>query len=1237
MVLVACAINFGVNWLGGRLLFGGRAAVGLRGTYGVAFDTALGLGLLGLLTGFLVTSAVRRDVRAGLLPGLAGRLGGPVPEAGWPRALTSLALCVFVGAPLSVLAMGLVAGFPLTGDAYAVWKGGVAAAVALVITPVVAVWAMRDEPDQRDHPGRLRGPLPEGARPLDYLDKGCIAATSFAHGCSNTPTWQLVVRGALDPEHVRQALDGLVLRYPSCLWLVRSVDATPEYARRFVYLPAPGVAGRDLLDFVDLSGAGPGALEALVHRLHDHALDPFAGPMLRVTLARTGPDESRLFFEQHHALADGRAFIGLLRDFAQLVTAAQRGRAPVPELLEPVPRRPELDALVTAEGAPLDAGARFRLGLRGALWSLGVIGRAMVRPTAPLAQNLSNDYTGSNGTVHRVIPEAALDALRVAHKQQGVSLNSLLSAALFRAAGRWSAERGTPPGRTNATLIAETRPRSGDFVSFANHLTSFYAEVDLAGDPALGDVARQIDAQVRDQRERDIHLGKLLAERSVAMDAPVDALRRFVMETRKAPFTLNFSNLIPLDFPHLGGDGWEVTRALVSTPTTPRCGIVLTVVRYRGELVFNFNYKASVVRTEEVTRFAELFEDAVGSVLAAPLPSVEVTFGDAGGRACGAEPPRAPEPPLSWLWDRLARRGAWRWAVSVGALLSLAGLDVGFAADDHMLRVSRVEGAELPGFLRGPLDLFTFSTGDPAEIETLRAKGIFSWWVAPDLQLDFWRPLSSATHALDFALWPDAAWAMSLHSVAWFVAMLLVLGALYRKVHGGAVAAMALLLFAIDDAHGPAIGWISNRNAFIGGTFASAALLAHVAWRRDGWRLGIVVAPLLLGAGLLAAEGAVAALGYLFAWALFVERGRLAERAATLVPAAAVFAGWAAWYAHLGRGTQRSGVYLDPGSEPLAFAAQAIQRIPVLLASQLGGPWSELWSLGPPWMAALLLGVAVAVLAAVIWVGLPLLRESAEARFWLLGAALASVPIAATFPADRLLVLTGVGGMGFMALLLDRYSRGLGFDRAGARGVAMALVVAHLLVAPLSMPLRTRSMEGVARSLAPFDEAIGDETEIVDKTVVVAHAPVDALTSYLPFVRASQRRPIPGRMRLLSTGFGETVVERDGDRSLLIRPAGGFLATLSERMLRGENPPWAVGEEVDLGDVRVEVAEVRHDGRVAAARFHFAAPLDSPSLVWMRWSEGRFVPYTPPGPGQVETLPAPGDFAVLRAVTGLPE
>jgi len=577
------------------------------------------------------------------------------------------------------------------------------------------------------------------------------------------------------------------------------------------------------------------------------------------------------------------------------------------------------------------------------------------------------------------------------------------------------------------------------------------------------------------------------------------------------------------------------------------------------------------------------------------------------------------------------------WIALVAALFVAPAVNIGFTADDHILAARIGDTSAFEGFAATRWDLFVFVSGDPSQRERLLAGGTFAWWVAPGYKLAFLRPLSSATHVLDFVLWPRVPALMMIHSIAWLVTLLTIVHAVLRRFHAPVVAGLALLLYAIDDARGPAVGYLSNRNALLMASFGLAALWAHDRARRDDWSPGRWLGPLSFGIGLLAGEGTVAVLAYLFAHACFVDPGDLRARVRAFVPYVGVLLAWAFVYKALGYGSHGSGIYVEPADDPLAFAVTALERIPVLLFGQLGGPWSDFWMGYPVDVARVVWVLAWIGLAVFAWWCRPLLRADPVARMWALGSVLACVPIAGTFPADRLLAIVGVGAMALVAQTLHGYLVG---DRPGAapvrrgglaRVVFAGLVLAHLVLAPLLLPIRSRSMVTVEESLAMFDAAVPDDPTITARTVVVVLAPNDGLVSYLPVTRAQQGRAAPARIRLLASATSSTLVERTGPRTLVVEPVGGLLSTPGERMLRSEHLPFTAGDTVALPDMRVVVETITADARPHRVRFEFASDLDDPSFLWLRWDVLGFVPWTPPAIGSREELAGFDMAATLSA------
>ncbi len=610
-VVPAALINFALNWMAGQALLPAGPSLPLWGSPGMAVDAVVGAFLIGFFTLLLVIPDGRREARSGRVRGWgrpARWLGAPARRPVWFALGGAVVIATLLAAP--AVGYWSAAGIEqMDRDDYVWLKAVMSAGIGVVASVGAALLGIAPEPDASSDPRWLRDPAAAAgpSYPCQFLDKGGLAATDRARGCSATPTWHLVVRGTLDPSQVRIALADLLVRYPSLATRVRALDGVPPYATHFRYVHDPAISADTLFAYRDLRHQPPGALEALLREHRDRYLDPYTDPPASVTLAVTTDASCHLLVRQHHAIADGRAFIALLADLAAYLDAARAGRRPSPAALAPIGRRDELEAL----GLSTPRRLAYTVAGLGRLLGTGLV-RAL-RPLRPLHQNRSNDYTGGNGTVHRLVAAAELAGWKAAGKQLGVSLNSLLTGALFAANQRWHRALRLPLGRTSASVMMETRPRDPGFVSFANHLALLEVTADLGAERDLAALARSVQAQVDAQRRRQAPIKRFLIERFFVRVLPLDVLHKVVFESKRPSRSLDFSNLIALDFPELGGAGWAVDAVFITTPVIPRAGIVLTVIHYRDQICFNFNYKASAVSRAEVEALADHFAAVVAA------------------------------------------------------------------------------------------------------------------------------------------------------------------------------------------------------------------------------------------------------------------------------------------------------------------------------------------------------------------------------------------------------------------------------------------------------------------------------------------------------------------------------------------------------------------------------------------------------------------------------------------------
>ena len=394
---------------------------------------------------------------------------------------------------------------------------------------------------------------------------------------------------------------------------------------------------------------------------------------------------------------------------------------------------------------------------------------------------------------------------------------------------------------------------------------------------------------------------------------------------------------------------------------------------------------------------------------------------------------------------------------ALAVILALPSLWTGWQLDDITHRYFLLEYPDIQGKVCSPVDLFAFLDGNPERTRAMMDLGLLPWWTVEKLRLSFWRPLSSLTHWLDYRLWPQSGALMHLQSLLWFGLLIGAATLVYRRFLGLTwVAGLAALVYAIDDAHGLPAGWLAGRNGMLGALFGILVLYFHDKWRRDNWRAGSFLALLSLILGLLSGESALGVIAYLVAYALFLERSPVRHRMMTLMPYAAVTCVWLVVYALRGYGTWGSGFYVDPLSEPFAFVRTVIERGPILLLDLWAFPPSSMYILYPPDVVNIVWMWALAFIAILVIMMLPLLRRDPTARFWGLGMILSLPLICATMPHSRLLFFAGLGGMGLLAQWITSYKERAQWlpVRGGWRILAKAffvfMILIHLIIAPIS-------------------------------------------------------------------------------------------------------------------------------------------------------------------------------------------
>ncbi len=572
---------------------------------------------------------------------------------------------------------------------------------------------------------------------------------------------------------------------------------------------------------------------------------------------------------------------------------------------------------------------------------------------------------------------------------------------------------------------------------------------------------------------------------------------------------------------------------------------------------------------------------------------------------------------------RASARLATLFCCVLGVCLLSPSLFSGLVADDYLHELMLRDKPGIVGLSHSALDLFRFADGQPATAKALINEGVFPWWVDTQAKLAFFRPISSFTHFIDHRLWPSQPLLMHLHSLLWFALLIAIVGAAYRRFGGASHGlCLALLLFAIDDAHAPLVGWVANRNSVIALCCALPALLVHDRQRRSGFVHGVWLGPLAFSIGLLAGEVAICVFAYLIAYAACFDRGRWYARWGALLPYVGVLVVWKLACLHLGYGALGSGIYVDPLREPLEFMRLACERLPVLGLALVAAPFADFWELYPlisPWLRVGVMLLSLTLLGLFALALRPLLHRHARRRFWALGTALSLLPMCATFPHDRLLIGPSIGAMAVIAdMLVVGWARRHRFWPALGMG---ALAAVHLVLAPVLAPLRAASVGQFSELLRATDETLPRGPGVKEQTVILLNPPLDPFAAYLPVYREASGIERPRQQLWLATGSSDLFVTTLDEHRIALRPEAGFLSSSTQLMLRSTKSVSSRGEQISLDGANVRVSEVSLDGRPLQIIVSFDRLLTDPGLVWMRWQHLGYARFALPAVGSTVVLP----------------
>jgi amino acid adenylation domain-containing protein len=434
-------------------------------------------------------------------------------------------------------------------------------------------------------PVERTGPLPLsfGQERLWFIDRLRPGNASYNSAAA------LRQGGALDAPALERALAEVVRRHEVLRTTFPEVEGAPVQ----VVAPFTGFT----LPVEDLSGLDPAEREAVAsRRAGEEASRPFdlaAGPLVRATLLRLGPEGHVLLLCTHHVVTDGWSMGVLFRELGVLYEAYRDGReSPLAEL--PV----QYADYAVWERARLDGRAlereleywKARLGGAPALLELPTD-----RPRPAVASR-----SGASEGVE--LPAGLAEALQALARREGSTLYMVLLAGWKALLARYSGQDDVVVG---TTIANRTRREVEALIGLFMNVLAL--RTDLSGDPSF----RELLARVRRTA-----LGAY-DHQGAPFEKVVEAVRPERTLSHEPVFQVLFelNNAAPSGGAHLPAPSLQSVGAQVNAA---RYDLTFTLFEHGGGIGGRLQYATDLFDRETAVRLLEHYRALLASAAADP-------------------------------------------------------------------------------------------------------------------------------------------------------------------------------------------------------------------------------------------------------------------------------------------------------------------------------------------------------------------------------------------------------------------------------------------------------------------------------------------------------------------------------------------------------------------------------------------------------------------------------------------
>jgi energy-converting hydrogenase Eha subunit E len=547
---------------------------------------------------------------------------------------------------------------------------------------------------------------------------------------------------------------------------------------------------------------------------------------------------------------------------------------------------------------------------------------------------------------------------------------------------------------------------------------------------------------------------------------------------------------------------------------------------------------------------------------------------------------------------------------------------------------------DYPGM--GPLTLYRFSDGNPQHMSAMISEGFQPWFSTLDRKMNMCRHLSSALTALNYQISGVNPVGYVLHSVLWYLVIIVLVGLLVRRIIPGSgggtvhpVSFLTLIIFALAYRNALMIYYGGARWLLITIAFGLAGLLAHIKWREQDWKPGRFLSLIAFLLALLSGEAALAMLAYLAAYELFGTSDPVKKRINALLPTAVMALIYLIIYRLMNYGTANMTVYSNPFNDPIGF----ISTLPLKVAAMLGEMFLGIMSLFGiyPTAPSGVLSTYLAGIGALVLVGLLFYPVWSSApppqrrKFnWLMvGTAAAMLPMASVNSHPRVVLILFIGGSILLAFIVHHWAKKIRQkpkSLAWIGGVAcIGLLGIHIILSTYYWFIDARFVKLWLDDWNKFQaQTVLTEIKPHQKAIFLNGTCGLDLNGSLSFTGYYYRKvkdlPMPESWWPLSFQEKNIRYHRTTENKLELEILEGSLLDHPDiQGIRNLDVPFKKGEILKFPGFQVTILEVNKVGPTRM-EFAFERSLDDEIYCFYKLQEGRLHIVTPPVVGQSLTL-----------------